>query len=97
MPKKDTEINRRPLKQRGLIFIQSAQNNVFSCLLFTVLFTIISIISVTILKLHMGLVLFLNKICSHELIRGYPIFYVSCAGMLKQNHWEQRPMCSTDK
>ena len=74
-----------------------AQNNVFSCLLFTVLFTIISIISFTILKLHMGLVLFLDKIYSCEIIRGYPFFYVYCAGMLKQNHWEQRPMCSVDK
>ena len=69
----------------------------FSCLLCTVLFTIISIISFTILKLHMGLVLFLDKICSREFIRGYPFFYVCCAGMLKQNHWEQRPMCSADK
>ena len=40
----------------------------FSCLLFTVLFTIISIISSMILKLHMGLVLFLDKIRSHEFI-----------------------------
>ena len=54
-------------------------------------------ISFTILKLHMGLVLFLDKICSREFIRGYPFFYVCCAGMLKQNHWEQRPMCSADK
>ena len=69
----------------------------FSCLLFTVLLTIISIISFTILKLHMGLVLFLDKICSREFIRGFPFFYVYCAGMLKQNHWEQRPMCSADK
>ena len=69
----------------------------FSCLLCTVLFTIISIISFTILKLHMGLVLFLDKTCSREFIRGYPFFYVYCAGMLKQNHWEQRPMCSADK
>ena len=45
----------------------------------------------------MGLVLFLDEICSHEFIRGYPFFYVYCAGMLKQNHWEQRPMCSADK
>ena len=73
------------------MFIQSAQNNVFSCLLFTVLFTIISIISVTILKLHMGLVLFLDKISSREFIRGYLFFYVYCACMLKQNHSEQRP------
>ena len=69
----------------------------FSCLLFTVLFAIISIMSFTILKLHMGLVLFLDKICSHEFIRGYSFFYVYCAGMLKQNHWEQRPMRSVDK
>ena len=61
------------------------------------LFTIISIISVTILKWHMGLVLFLDKIYSREFIRGYPFFYVYCAGMLKQSHWEQRPMCSVDK
>ena len=54
-------------------------------------------ISFTILKLHMGLVLFLDKICSREFIRGYPFFYVHCAGMLKQSHWEQRPMCSADK
>ena len=69
----------------------------FSCLLFTVLFTIISIISFTILKWHMGLVLFLDKICSREFIRGYPFVYVYCAGILNQNHWEQRPMCSADK
>ena len=68
-----------------------------SCLLCTVLFTIISIISFTILKLHMGLVLFLDKICSCEFIRGYPFFYVYCAGMLKQNHWELRSMCFVDK
>ena len=43
-----------PLKLRVLIFIQSGQDKVFSCLLFTVLFTIISIISSTILKLRMG-------------------------------------------
>ena len=61
------------------------------------LFTIISIISFTIFKLHIGLVLFLDKMCSHEFIRGYPFFYVYCAGMLKQNHWEQRPVCSADK
>ena len=66
----------------------------FSCSLFTVMYTIISIISFTILKLHMGLVLFLDQICSHEFIGGYPFFYLHCAGMLKQNHWEQRPMCS---
>ena len=69
----------------------------FSWLLFTVLFTIISIISYTILMLHMGLVLFLDKICSCEFIRWYPFFYFCCAGVLKQNHWEQSPMCSADK
>ena len=69
----------------------------FSCLLFIVLFTVISIISSTILKLHMGLVLFLDKNCSQEFIGGYQFFYVYCVGMLKQNHWEQRPMCSADK
>ena len=42
----------------------------------------------------MRLVLFLDKICSHEFIGGYPFFYFHCAGMLKQNHWEQRPVCS---
>ena len=69
----------------------------FSCLLFTVMYTIISIIISTILSLHMGLVLFLDKICSHEFIGGYPLFYFYCAGMLKQSHWEQRPMCSANK
>ena len=57
----------------------------------------ISIISVTILKWHIGLVLFLDNIYSREFIRGYPFFYVYCAGILNQNHWEQRPMCSVDK
>ena len=69
----------------------------FSCLLFTVMYTIISIISSTILKLHMRLVLFLDKICSHEFIGGYPFFYFHCAGMSKQNHLAQRPMCSATK
>ena len=69
----------------------------FSCLLFTVLFTVVSIISSTILKLHMGLVLFLDNICWHEFIGGYPFFYLHCAGMSKQNHWEQRPLCSANK
>ena len=44
----------------------------------------------------MGLVPFLDKICSREFIRGYPFFYVCCAGMLKQNYWEQRSMCFVD-
>ena len=69
----------------------------FSCLLFTVVFTIISMINSRMFKLQMGLVLFLDKICSHEFIIGYPFFYFNCAGMLKQNHWEQRPMCSANK
>ena len=45
----------------------------------------------------MGSVLFLDKIRSHEFIRGYPFLYFYCAGMLKLNHWEQRPMCSANK
>ena len=69
----------------------------FSCLLLAALFTIISIISFMILKLYMGLVLFLDEIYSLEFIREYLSFYVYCAGMLKQNHWEQKPMCSADK
>ena len=69
----------------------------FICLLFTVMYTIISIIGSKILKLNMGLVLFLDKICSHEFIGGYPFFHFNCAGMLKQNLWEQRPMCSANK
>ena len=44
----------------------------------------------------MGLVLFLDNICSREFIRGYPFFYVYCADMMKQNHWEQRPVCFVD-
>ena len=28
---------------------------------------------------------FLDKICLHEFIGGYPFFYVYCAGTLKQN------------
>ena len=51
------------------MFIQSAQDEEFSFILFTLLFTIISIISSKILKLYMGLVLFLDKIRSHEFIR----------------------------
>ena len=69
----------------------------FSCSLFIVLFTITSIISSTILKFHMGLVLFLDKIRSHGFIGGYPFFYFYCARMLKQNHGEQRPVCSANK
>ena len=97
IPQQDTEINWRPLTLRALVFIQSAQDKVCDCLVFSVLYTVICIISSTILKLHMGLVLFLDKICPHEFIEGYPFFYFYCAGMLKQNHWEQRPMCSTNK
>ena len=69
----------------------------FSCLLLTVLFTIISIISSTFLKLHMGLVLFLDEIVRNLFISGYSFFYFYCAGILKQNHLEQRPMCSANK
>ena len=79
------------------MFIQSARDKVFGWLVFTVLFTIMSIINSTILKLHMGLVLFLDKIRSHEFIGGYPFFYFSCASVLKQNHREQRPMCPANK
>ena len=42
----------------------------------------------------MGLVLFLDAIYSHKFIGEYPFFYFYCGGMLKQNHWEQTPMCS---
>ena len=70
MPKRTLKLTDDPLQLRVLIFIQSAQDKVFSCLLFTVLFTIISIISSTILKWHMVLVLFLDKIRSHEFIGG---------------------------
>ena len=28
---------------------------------------------------------------------AYSLFYFYCAGMLKQNHWEQRLMCSANK
>ena len=44
-----------------------------------------------------GWFFFLIKICSHEFIRGYPFFYFYCAGMLKKNHWEQRPTCAANK
>ena len=68
----------------------------FSCLLFTALFTIIYIISSAILNLRMGLVLILDKICSLEFIGGYPFCSFYRAGMSKENHWEQRPMCSAN-
>ena len=45
----------------------------------------------------MELVLFLDKIRSHEFIGGYPFLNFYCACMLKQNHWEHRPMCSANK
>ena len=45
----------------------------------------------------MGLVLFLDNICSHEFIGGYPFFYFYGTGILNQNHWEQRPVCSVNK
>ena len=41
----------------------------------------------------MGLVLFLDIICSHEFIEGYPFF---CAVMSKQNHLKQKPMRSAN-
>ena len=78
------------------ISIQSTQDKVFRCLLCPVLFTIISIISSTIFKLHMGLVHFLNIIWLHEFIGVNAFLYFYCAGMSKQNHWEQRPMCSAN-
>ena len=53
-----------------LLFVCLVFFFVFVFFLFTVLFTIISTISSTTLYLHMGLVLFLDKICSHEFIRG---------------------------
>ena len=49
-----------------------------------------------ILKLHMRLFIFLDIICSYEFIGGYSFFYFYCTVMSKQNHWEQRPMCSID-
>ena len=82
--------------QSKMVFLFSLVGAYWNTLLLWVI-AIISIISFTILKMHMGLVLFLDKICSHEFIRGHPFFYVYFAGMLKQNHWEQRPMCSADK
>ena len=44
----------------------------------------------------MRLVLFLVIICSLKFIGRYPFFYFYCAGMSKQNHWEQGPMCSAN-
>ena len=61
----------------------------FSCLLLTVLFAIISTISSKILKLRMRLVLFLDIICSHEFTGWYPFLYFCCVCMPKQNHREQ--------
>ena len=60
------------------------------------LFTITFFMSSTILKLRMGLVIFLNIICSHEFIVGYPFFYFCCAGIKKQKHWEQAAMCAAN-
>ena len=73
--RKDTKNTQQTLKQRVLISIQSIKDKVFNCLLFTVLFTIISIMSSMILKLHMGLVIFLDMICSPEFIKGFPFFF----------------------
>ena len=53
--------------------------------------------SSVILKLHYyGVVCFSYKICSHMLKGGCPFFYFYCAGMFKQNHWEQTSMCSAN-
>ena len=49
---KDTGINRRTLELKALISIQTSQDKVFSYLLFSVLFAIISIMSSMILMLH---------------------------------------------
>ena len=57
------------------------------------LLTIVSIISSMILKLNMGFVIFLDIICLHRFIRGYPFFYFYCAGMWKHNHWKQKNQC----
>ena len=78
-----------------LISIQSTQDKIFSCLLTTVLFTIISIIMSTILKLHVGLLgfFFLGIICLHEFMGGYPFFSFCCGGMSKQNHREEKDQC----
>ena len=55
-----------------------------------------SIVSSMILKLHVGLVIFLYILCSHEFISGYPFSYFYCADMWKKNHWEQVPVCSAN-
>ena len=34
--------------------------------------------------------------CLREFIGGYSFFYFYCVGMLKQDHWEQRPMFSAN-
>ena len=52
-----------------------------------------SVVSSMILKLHMGMVIFLNIICRHEFTVGFPFFYFCCTGMSKQNHWVLVPMC----
>ena len=78
---KDTKSNLRALKLWVFISIQSTQDKGFSCLLFTVLLIIISIMSSMILNLHIGLVIFLDTICSHECIGGCSFFYFYCAGM----------------
>ena len=49
-----------------------------------------------ILKLHIGLVIFLNRICSNVFVGGYSFFYCYRAGMLKQNHCEQIQMSSSN-
>ena len=72
-PQKTSEIKRRTLKLRVLISEQSTLDKASSCLLFTVLFTIISLISSTILKLKNGLILFLGKIMSKHTYENYNI------------------------
>ena len=41
----------------------------------------------------MGLVLFLDKICSHEFIEGYPFFYAYCAGMCLSRTIRNKDQC----
>ena len=74
--------------------MQTSQDKVCSCLLLTVLFAIMYLMNSTILKLHTGLIIFLNIICSQEFVRGYLFFHsIVHTCMLKQNHLEQAPMC----
>ena len=86
MRQKTLELTDDPYKLRVLIFIQIAQDKLFRDLLFTVLYTIISIVRYMILKLHVELVLFLDKTCLHEFMGGHPYFYFYCTATLKKNH-----------